>query len=270
MVTTLWRRLLGARASDYRRRPPLVLVNGLAEQAETWYANLEAWRRRFEVHLPALSVYDGPVIQRRIARDEPLDVEFFIGRLHTYIAEFVQEPVYLLANSMGGKIVVEFAVRYPELVRKLVLLCPSGLAVEERLPLVEGVRRSDLRGMVESVFHDAGYAAPEVLAHYERRFRDRRWRSGLLRTVRGTMEHRVRGKIAEVAQPTLLIVGREDRIVDPRQSIEAGGRLPRGRIVALDRCGHAPQIEQAEIVNRLVVEFLTSDESPIGSAGVVE
>src|SRR5690242_19124051 len=36
--------LLGLpRQSAYGRRPALVLVNGLAEQAETWFRNLGAW-----------------------------------------------------------------------------------------------------------------------------------------------------------------------------------------------------------------------------------
>jgi len=74
----------------------------------------------------------------------------------------------------------------------------------------------------------------------------------------------VRDRLTEVTQPTLLVVGSEDRIVDPRQAIEAARFLPRGRLVVLEGCGHAPQIEQADVVNRLVVEFL--QESSAGMA----
>ena len=92
------------------------------------------------------------------------------------------------------------------------------------------------------------------------------WRTGLLRTVRGTMDHRVRDLLPQVRQPTLLVVGREDRIVDPRQAIAAARRLPRGQLVVLPRCGHAPQIEIAPAVNRLVVEFLTQPLTPANPA----
>jgi len=44
--------------------------------------------------------------------------------------------------------------------------------------------------------------------------------------------------------------------VDPHQAIEAAGLLRRGRLLVLEGCGHAPQIERSELVNRLVVEFL--------------
>ena len=245
------------RVPSYARRAPLVLINGLAEQAESWYSNLDAWRCHFDVYQPNLLAYEGAALHRRIDAGRPIDIEYLVERLHVYLDGFVQSPPYhLVANSLGGKVAVEYAVRYPDQVARLVLLCPSGLSDVERLPVIDGVRRNDLRSLVASVFQDPGHTDPNLLAYYEKKFADRRWRSGLLRTIRGTMDHRVRDRLAQVTQPTLLVVGREDRIVDPHQAIEAAGLLRRGRLLVLEGCGHAPQIERSELVNRLVVEFL--------------
>jgi pimeloyl-ACP methyl ester carboxylesterase len=242
---------------SYSRRVPLVLINGLAEQAESWYCNLEAWRNHFDVHTPRLLAYEGAALHRRIESGKPVDIDYLVQQLHEYLDGFAQSPPYhLVANSLGGKVAVEYAVRYPSQVAKLVLLCPSGLSEEERLPVVEGVRRNDLRSLVDSVFQDPRHADPNLLAYYEKQFAKRRWRSGLLRTIRGTMDHRVRDRLAQITQPTLLVVGSEDRIVDPRQAIDAAGLLPHGRLVVLQGCGHAPQIERFNIVNQLVIGFL--------------
>jgi pimeloyl-ACP methyl ester carboxylesterase len=157
---------------------------------------------------------------------------------------------------MGGKIAVEFAARFPELVNRLVLLCPSGLSAEERLPIVDGVRRNDPSSLISSVFQDSSRADPNLLSYYQEKFASRSWRSGLLRTVRGTMEHRVVERLAEVTQPTLLVVGQRDRIVNPEDAISAARRLLNGKLIVLPECGHAPQIEEAETVNRLVISFL--------------
>ncbi|MBL8797242.1 MAG: alpha/beta fold hydrolase, partial [Planctomycetia bacterium] len=206
----------------YGRRPPLILINGMAEQAESWFCNLEVWRRHFEVYLPNLLVYEGMGLHRRIAEGLPIDVEYLVAQLHRYLEDYVQTPPFhLVANSLGGKIAVEYAARYPDLVDRVVLLCPSGLTAEESLPLVDGVRRTDPHSLVGSVFHDGQNLDPGVIEYYGRQFGNRRWRTGLLRTIRGTMEHRVRDRLAEVRQPTLLVVGREDRIVDPQESIDA-------------------------------------------------
>jgi abhydrolase domain-containing protein 6 len=251
--------LLGLpRRSAYGRKPALVLVNGLAEQAETWFRNVRAWRRHFDVHAPNIVAYGGGALHQRIADGLPIDVEYLVGRLRDYLASFAQVPPYcLVANSMGGKVAVEYAVRYPEQVARLVLLCPSGLGDEEQLPIVDGVRRNDMRAMVDSVFHDPRRADPNVVRYYQERFADRRWRLGLLRTIRGTMGHCVRDLLPRVGQPTLLVSGEEDRIVDPEQAAAVAPLMPQGEFVRIPRCGHAPQLEKAKVVNRLVVEFLT-------------
>jgi pimeloyl-ACP methyl ester carboxylesterase len=233
-------------------------MNGLAEQAESWYRNLDAWRHHFDVYQPNLLAYEGAALHRRIEEGRPIDIDYLVGQLHQYLDGFVQAARYhLVANSLGGKIAVEFAVRYPELVDGLVLLCPSGLADEERLPVIEGVCRNDPASLVTSVFRNPCTADPGLLTYYQERFASRRWKTGVLKTLRGTSAHRVRDLLPRVSQRTLLVVGRDDRIVDPDQSIEAAELLPDGRLTVLEGCGHAPQIEFADVINPLVVEFLT-------------
>jgi pimeloyl-ACP methyl ester carboxylesterase len=245
------------RKHRYLRRPPLLLVNGLAEQAESWYCNLETWRRHFDVHTPNLLVYDGPVLQRRIEAGYAIDIDYLVEQVRLYIDSFVQSPsVHLLANSMGGKVAVEFAARYPECVGRLVLLCPAGFSQEESLPVVEGVRRHDPASLINSVFENTEQADPSLVAYYREKFASRAWRSGLMRTIRGTMEHRVVDRLPQVKAPTLLVVGGKDRIVNANDLIAAAQRFPNGRLIVLPNCGHAPQIEEAETVNRLVRDFL--------------
>jgi pimeloyl-ACP methyl ester carboxylesterase len=236
-----------------------VLINGLAEQAESWFRNLAFWRRHFDVHLPNLLVYDGPALHRRIDAGLPISVDYLVEQLDLYLESFVQAPPYhLVAASLGGKIVIEYAVRHPEKVGRVVLLCASGMGDEERLPIVEGVRHNDLKALVNSVFYNPRRVDSRLLVYYQRQFANRRWRSGLLRTIRGTMDHCVRDRLPEVTQPTLVVSGGEDRIVNPAHAAEAAKLLPQGQYLNIPRCGHAPQMEKAWLINRLVVHFLTS------------
>jgi pimeloyl-ACP methyl ester carboxylesterase len=243
----------------YDRRQALVLINGLAEQAESWFRNAWFWRRFFDVSMPNLLVYDGDSLHRRIEQQLPITIDYLVEQLHLYLETFVQTPPYhLVASSLGGKIAVEFAARYPERVARIVLLCPSGLGDVERLPVVEGVRRNDPKALVESVFHNRRSADPRLLLYYHKQLANRRWKTGLLKTLRGTMQHCVRDRLAAVPHPTLLISGREDRIVCASHAAQAARLLPRGHYIALPRCGHAPQLERPWLINRLVVHFLTS------------
>lgn len=251
-----------AARDTYARNPPLILINGLAEQGESWYRNREIWQRDFEVHAPGLLVYDGPVLQQRLAEGQPITVDFLTERLAGYLDNYVQTPPYhLVASSLGGQIAVEYATRHPDKIDRLVLLCPSGMGSEERLPVMEGARHKDYRGLVESTFYDPELASPAIVEYYERKFKSKAWRKAMFETVRSTKSHCVRAKLSSIDRPVLVICGREDRIVDTHVVQTAVERLPNYKLVMISQCGHAPQLEQPQIVNGLITGFLKGDDS---------
>ena len=60
-----------------------------------------------------------------------------------------------------------------------------------------------------------------------------------------------------VRQPTLVIWGANDRVLsDVPGAIRAAERILKVRQVVIPKCGHAPQIEKARLVNQLVSRFL--------------
>ncbi len=247
------------RPNRYGRKQPLVLINGLAEQAESWYRNRRYWSRYFDVYTPNILAFEGAAIHRKVAAREPITVDYLVNQLHTYLDQFVQTPPYhLVSSSLGGKVTVEFAARYPELVSRMVLLCPSGMGDKERLPIMDGVMGRDAQLMVRSVFHKPRLVDREILRYYKTRFVNRRWKTGFVKTVRGTLDHTVRERLKDVKCPTLLVTASEDKICCPRTAQEAATNLPYGHFLKIEKCGHAPQIEKSAKINRLVVHFLSS------------
>ena len=252
------------RPKAYGRRQPLVLVNGLAEQAESWFRNRRFWGRYFDVHLPNFLVYDGDAIHKRIDEKQEISVDYLVQQLHHYLFNFAQTPPYhFVASSLGGKVVVEFANRYPEMVNRMVLLCPSGMGDKESLPIMEGVRKEDWNSVVRSVFHRRRYVDRDMVRYYKAAVKNRRWKRGMLRTVNDTKEHTVRHLMQQLKVPTLLVTAENDRICCPKTAEEAAAEMPEGigHFLMIPKCGHAPQIERSRKVNRLVLSFLT-DPNP--------
>jgi pimeloyl-ACP methyl ester carboxylesterase len=64
--------------------------------------------------------------------------------------------------------------------------------------------------------------------------------------------------LTQFDRPTLVICGREDRIVDPHAVYEAVKDIPNFHFVMVPRCGHAPQLECSRLINRMVVKFLSA------------
>jgi hypothetical protein len=66
--------------------------------------------------------------------------------------------------------------------------------------------------------------------------------------------------LPRVEPPALVIWGADDRILsDVPGSIRAAARMPSVRQVVIPRCGHAPQIEKARLVNRLITRYLRDE-----------
>ena len=161
---------------DYRRRMPLILVNGLAEQSESWFANRGYLTRHFDVKVPEILVYDGEALHNRIDSGGEVTVDYLADRLGRFLDEFVQRPPYhLVGSSLGCQVILTYAVRHPEKVSKLVLICPSGLHGDEGLPVIEGVRRSNYDSLVKSVFHHGRFATEGLVEALRVKFQDRRW-----------------------------------------------------------------------------------------------
>ncbi|MFM1803101.1 MAG: Lipase 3, partial [Planctomycetota bacterium] len=148
-------------------------------------------------------------------------------------------------------------VKNPEKVDKIVLLAPSGFHGDENLPVIEGVSRSNYGTLVSSVFYKKYFANDELVAAYEKKFKNRKWKKGVLRTLRGTVGHSVADLLEQIPHQTLLIWGADDNVLsDVPGSIRAADRIIRARQVVIQKCGHAPQIEKSRLINSLVSKYL--------------
>jgi len=246
------------RLHAFDRANPLILINGLAEQSVSWFANRRSWSRHFDVKIPELLVYDGASLHRHIDGGGEVTIDYLTDRLALYLDEFVQRPPYnLVGSSLGGQIVASYAVRFPKLVSKLVFICPSGFYGDENLPMMEGVRRSQYGSLVKSVFHRSQFASDELVNVIAKKFQNREWKKGVLRTLRGTVGHSVSDLLERIPHPSLAIWGSEDKVIsDVFGSVRAAERILKVQQVVIPKCGHAPQIEKAHLVNQIVKRFL--------------
>ena len=60
-----------------------------------------------------------------------------------------------------------------------------------------------------------------------------------------------------IHQPTLIVWGRQDRLVPPDHAGIVEAKLPQSRAILFDKCGHLPQLEQPGQFNAAVLDFLS-------------
>jgi 4,5:9,10-diseco-3-hydroxy-5,9,17-trioxoandrosta-1(10),2-diene-4-oate hydrolase len=63
-------------------------------------------------------------------------------------------------------------------------------------------------------------------------------------------------RVTEIGHPTLVLWGRDDRVIPIESGLLAARHLPRGELHVFDNCGHWVMIERRQAFNRVVREFL--------------
>ena len=73
-------------------------------------------------------------------------------------------------------------------------------------------------------------------------------------------------ELSQILQPTLLVCGNNDTITPPFVGREFNRLIPNSELHFIDKCGHAPMMEQPEEFNKILHKFLTKLNEPAAVA----
>ena len=244
---------------------PVLLLHGSGPGVSAW-AN---WR----LTLPALAGS-----RRVIAPDvvgfgfteRPEGIEYTPEQWVRHAVGFLDalglDQVDLVGNSFGGGLALRLAQEHPERVRKLVLMG----AVSLSFPLTEGLDRvwgyepspENMRALIELFAYDQSMASDD-LAELRHRASTRpgvqeayaamfpaprqRWVDMLASSE---------AALAALPNETLIVHGRDDRVIPVEVSERAFRLIDRAQLHLFGRCGHWVQIEHARRFNALLADFL--------------
>jgi pimeloyl-ACP methyl ester carboxylesterase len=177
-------------------------------------------------------------------------------------------PVDIVGVSMGGPIVINFAVRNPERVRKIVLFDPAyGKGFTPPWPLrtpllgdfVMGVQIAPTMAASQRDDFVHPERFPDYFAKYSTQMHYKGFRNAILSTIRQFLSQDNTAAFAQVGKsgkPMLLIWGRADQDVPFALSDEVRKAIPQAEFHAIDDAAHVPFYEHPEIVNPMLIEFL--------------
>lgn len=189
----------------------------------------------------------------------------------------------LVGISMGGAFVLGFTLRTPERVERLVLVDSAGLGNEipggllsyfkARLPLLDelswallvGSRTLARRTLCAALADREQVLSEEMLDEIIRLAR-RAGAGAAFRQLQRSeyqwcgMRTNYLHRLSEVKVPTLLVHGTEDWLVPVKWAERAHNLMRNSKIEIIPKCGHLPPVEQPELFNRLIREFLGGEK----------
>lgn len=178
----------------------------------------------------------------------------------------------MVGNSLGGGTALRIALDHPGRVEKLILMGPGGslpatstFPSEGLLRMItfydgEGPTIEKLNRVLDLLVFDRSTITPELV---EERFKTATLPQTLASPpLKGQAHHPAndlwRADLDKLPHPTLLIWGREDRVLPLDMAFILLKRIPRADLHVFSRCGHWAQWERAEEFNALVLDFLNN------------
>lgn len=244
---------------------PLVVLHGFTGAASNWESFFPSWSKHFQVIAPDIIGHgesEVPADFRRYTMDQAADdLAGLLDQLEIFRAN-------VLGYSMGGRLALTFAVRYPERVRKLVLESSSpGLKTgQERAERVE--RDEALADRIEKMgvkaFVDEWEKVPLFAtqsAKVREKLRKQRLRNreiGLANSLRGMgtgAQKSLWQDLRPLEIPVKLIVGELDEKFQ-RIALEMEEALPNAKIVTVPKTGHAIHAENPRFFDKMVLEWM--------------
>jgi pimeloyl-ACP methyl ester carboxylesterase len=230
--------------------PVLVLHHDIGSPADLPFYDVLA--RHFSVHVPSHPGYDGserPDWMRSV-RDVAMVYQWLL-------ADRGLSGVSLVGLGFGGWIAAEMAAMSPGAFRRLVLVGAMGIkpATGEILDqalvsYIDYVRA----GFEDQTAFDRLFGAEPATSRLEQWDLNREmtfriaWKPYMYSP---TLPHLLGG----VRAPALVVWGRRDRIVPLECGERYAGILPRARLAVVEGAGHFVEMEQPDLVGRLVTDF---------------
>jgi pimeloyl-ACP methyl ester carboxylesterase len=241
---------------------PLLLITGLGYAIWSWQRQIPAWSRRFRLVA---------VENRGTGRSPKPPGPYSIEEMADDAAEALQgRRAHVAGFSMGGYIAQTVALRHPELVEKLVLVCTgTGGADYKEIPEETNAAWLANAGKTPPEFARATMPlafrpgwTEEHPEEFEQLLRDRLeyptppecWRAQYDACWR-FVEQRI--PVEAITVPTLVLHGDADRIVPYENGVELARRIPGSELVTFPGGGHLLFLESHEEFNRTVEGFLT-------------
>ncbi len=229
----------------------LLLLHGFGGDKDNWPIYARGLRRDYRVIIPDLPGFGENFRDNRDDYGMAAQAE----RLHAFVRALSIERFHVAGNSMGGFLALKYALSYPDAVMTLTLLNSAGvtganaselevMAERGESPLV--VRsEQDFDWLIRFLVHRR-LPVPRVFKRY---FCNRAIaRQAFLDYVFWSLVKEIKAsplndELPGVVNPTLIIWGRHDRLIDVScvDTLEAG--IPDSRSIVYDDIGHVPMLE---------------------------
>lgn len=213
--------------------PPMMLLHGSSMNSSMWVSDIIKYYKNYRVYALDIPGEAGRSDERQL----PFTTTDLDDWLYDVYNELSISKAVVIGASLGAWIATKFAIRYPEKIEKLVLLCPAGIGSQNKnfiftalFYMIFGQKgRSKLFKII-----NGNVDMPEIILKYQalitKNFNSRREPIPIFSD----------NELSRLTMPVFLFVGAKDIILNSMETAERMEKLvPNARINVLSEAGHS-------------------------------
>jgi pimeloyl-ACP methyl ester carboxylesterase len=238
---------------------PLLLIGGIPAVADDWrpLAKPLSARRR-------VIAYDNRGGGHSTVTEGPYSTKQLAADAAALLDELGIRRADVFGISLGGMVAQELALGWPERVDRLILggthagvanAAPQSRETGEAFSMETEDWGERVRALAPLAFSE-GYDAELLEAFIEKKSRDVQDPGGYRAQIEAALGHDTYDRLHEIASPTLIVTGDEDRVIPPLSSNVMHEAIPGSRLVEIEGAGHLFFIEKPEESLELINGFL--------------
>ena len=256
--------------------PPVVLVHGIYAGASSFefhrlFGLLARHHRVVAFDLLGCGLSDKPRLR--------YDTELFVDQIAEALVRFGDGPVCVVASSLGAAFAIRAAVRDPDRIERLAVICPAGLAgMLDRPATTPGTTlttlirtpilgeamfnvlasKASLRWFLQHrVYADPASVTDQIVDHYYAVTHQPGARYVPAAFVGGRLDCQIARDLPFLSTPLLVLWGERASVLAPRSNADEFLRLTRNaRLVTFANSGLLPHEEEPELVDEALAAFL--------------
>ena len=229
--------------------PVLLLLHGLFGALSNWKDVIERFSGSYRIVIPLMPIYTLPLLNTNVKA------------LAEFVNDFIEfkkyKDIILIGNSLGGHVSLVYVKKHPEEIRAMVLTGSSGLyenAMGGTFPKREDYNY--IKQKVEYTFYDPNTATKELVDEVFGIVNDKGKLIRILSLAKSAIRHNMSDDLKFMNIPACLIWGKNDTVTPPEVADEFHRLLPQSDLYWIDKCGHAPMMEQPEEFNSILESWL--------------
>lgn len=252
----------------------ILFIHGLASYIPAWNKNVNELKNDFRC-----IAIDLPGYGKSSKGNYAVSMEFFADAVHSFCDKLGISQVVLAGHSMGGQIAISSALKYPELVKKLILVAPAGFETFNKgqkqwfrdVMTVDGIRLTT----AEQIRLNYAYNFYKMPKDAEFMIKDRMdirfakdftdYCYHITQGVQAMVNTPVFEYLHNIGQPVLCLFGENDNLI-PNRYLHGGkteklaqqgaSEIPHCELKMVEKAGHFVMFEKPEVVNQHISTFL--------------